>query len=105
MAESKMKKALMDQLRAKNADVEPFEKLVDDYLWFYNQLKAMKKDIKERGRTYYCMSSQGKEYEKDNPSVQNALRYSQQMIKILDKLGLDPNTVSKEEEDDLDADL
>ena len=46
-----------------------------------------------------AISSQGKEYEKENPSVANALRYSQQMLKILQQMGLSVDNVEYEIED------
>lgn len=97
------KQSLLTQLKARGADVTVFRKLVSDYCWFDAQLQAMKKDIRDRGRTYLAISSQGKEYEKDNPSVANALRYSQQMCKILAQLGLSvDNVVEAEPEDEGD---
>ena len=90
------KQSLLLQLKARGADVTVFRKLVADYCWFDQQLQAMKRDIRERGRTYQAISSQGKEYEKDNPSVANALRYSQQMCKILAQLGLTVDTAVEE---------
>ena len=71
----KIKESLMQQLKEKNADVEHFISLVDDYVWYYEQEKAMQDDIKKRGLSYKTISSQGKEYLKDNPSIKNAVMY------------------------------
>lgn len=88
-----VKKSLIEQLQAKGADVTLYRAMIDDYMWFYKQLHQMQADIKDRGRTYTAVSSVGKDYEKDNPSVKNALLYSRQMVTILDALGLDTRTV------------
>ena len=52
-----------------------------------------------------AVSATGNIYTKENPAVTDALRYHQQMLKILDKLGLDPDTVAVpqviEDDDDL----
>ena len=69
----KIKESLMQQLKEKNADVEHFISLVDDYVWYYEQEKAMQDDIKKRGLSDKTISSQGKEYLKDNPSIKNAV--------------------------------
>lgn len=100
-----IKESLIKQLKAKGAKVEVYTSLVDDYIWFWKQERAMQKDIKERGRTYLSISSAGKEYEKNNPSVKDALLYNKQMVAILDALGLDTKTVTGGTEDDADADL
>ena len=99
-----LKQSLMHQLRARGADITVFRKRIDDYVWFAGQLDEMKKDIKTRGRTYTSISSTGKGYEKDNPSVQNALRYSAEMNKILQSMGLNVNNVASET-DEGDEDL
>ena len=94
-----LKDSLIEQLKRKHADIKVFMSLIDDYCFFDAQLKEMKKDIKKRGRVYLAISSQGKEYEKENPSVANALRYSQQMLKILQQMGLSVDNVEYEVED------
>ena len=105
MARKSLKLDLYDQLKAKGADILTFKKLVDDYCWYAEQFAAMQKDIEERGRMVEAMSATGNLYTKENPAVTDALRYHQQMLKILDKLDLDPDTVSVpqivEDDDDL----
>lgn len=100
-----VRKSLIEQLRAKSADVVLYRSMIDDYMWLYQQFHQMQADIRKRGRTYTATSAAGKEYEKDNPSVKNALLYSRQMVTILGALGLDTQTVvggaSDGDEDDL----
>lgn len=90
----------MQQLRAKGADVIIYRAIIDDYMWFFRQERDMQADIRKRGRTYTAVSAAGKEYEKENPAVKNALLYSRQMVAILDALGLDTGTVTGGTADD-----
>lgn len=90
---TKVKKSLLEQLKIKGADVDLYRSLVDDYCWLWKQEREMQKDIKSRGQTYTATSAAGKKYEKENPSVKNALLYSKQMVAILGALGLSTETV------------
>lgn len=100
-----VKESLLKQLEAKGANVEIYVSLVDDYMWFWQQQREMQRDVKKRGRTYMALSASGKEYEKSNPSVKDALLYSKQMTAILTALGLDTKTVIGGAGSDADADL
>ena len=94
MAKAKeVKESIVKQLQAKGADVTLYRALIDDYMWFFQQFHQMQTDIHKRGRTYTAVSAAGKDYEKDNPSVKNALLYSRQMVAILTALGLSTETV------------
>lgn len=88
-----VRESLIRQLRAKGADVTLYRALIDDYMWFYQQFHQMQADIRKNGRTYTATSAAGKDYEKDNPCVKNALLYSRQMVSILAALGLSTGTV------------
>ena len=90
----------MQQLKEKNADVEHFISLVDDYVRYYEQEKAMQDDIKKRGLSYKTISSQGKEYLKDNPSIKNAVMYNKQKLAILKEMQLTTANVIKTDGDD-----
>lgn len=100
-----IKESLTKQLQAKGADVPLYQSKIEEYMWLYQQFRQMQTDIKKRGRTYKTMSAAGKEYEKENPSVKDALLYSRQMVAILGALGLDTKTVvggtAADDEDDL----
>jgi len=100
-----VRKSLIEQLQAKGADVVLYRSMIDDYMWLYQQFHQMQADIRKQGRTYTATSAAGKNYEKDNPSVKNALLYSRQMVTILGALGLDTRTVvggaADGDEDDL----
>ena len=83
------------------ADVEHFLALIDDYIWYYNQEKAMQKDIKTKGMSYKAISASGKEYEKENPSIKNAVMYNKEKLAILKQLELSTTNVGSDEDDEL----
>jgi len=97
----KIRESLIKQLQDKGANVEHFLSLIDDYCWYWEQEKAMQKDIKKRGRTYKAISAAGKEYEKENPSVKNALLYNKQKLAILKELELTTDNVISDDDDEL----
>lgn len=98
----KIKASLIKQLKNKGADVEHFLGLIDDYIWYFNQEKAMQKDIKTRGRTYKAISASGFEVEKENPSVKDAVIYNKQKLAILKQLELTTDNVGTTGDDDED---
>lgn len=98
---NKIKASLLKQLEEKGANVEHFLGLVEDYIWYFNQEKTMQKDVKKRGYTYISISASGKEYEKENPSVKNAVMYNKQKLAILKELGLTTENVVSDDEDEL----
>lgn len=97
----KIKESLIKQLEEKSANVEHFLGLVEDYIWYFNQEKAMQKDVKNRGHTYSAISASGKVYEKENPSVKNAVMYNKQKLAILKELGLTTENCISDDEDEL----
>ncbi len=98
---AKVKRSLLQQLKAKGAKLAHFVGLVEDYCWYYDQVEAMKEDIATRGLTYTAISSTGKEYEKDNPSVKLLPTYTRQMLQILKDLGISTDNIPEEEDDEL----
>ncbi len=96
-----IKNSLIEQLREKGANIDHFSSLIDDYIWYWKEEKAMQKDIKIRGRTYITISAAGKEYEKDNPSVKNSVLYNKQKLSILKELGLTTNNININKDDEL----
>lgn len=97
----KIKESLIEQLENKGAKVEYFLVLIDDYIWYYNEEKAMQKDIKIRGRSYKTTSSTGYEIDKENPSTKNALMYNKQKLAILKQLELTTKNVISDDDDEL----
>ncbi len=89
-------KSLNEQLKRRGADEYHFLKLVDDYCLLYNTKKELQKDVEENGVTVTEYNVKGFEVHKTNPSVAEITRVSNAMLKILDQLGIKPDTNIKD---------
>lgn len=98
---TKLRKSLIAQLEAKDADVDCFIDLVDSYIYYTEKEREMQTDIEERGLYFDAISSTGKEYVKDNPSIKNAVMYNKQRLAILSQLGLTTENVEGDSDDEL----
>lgn len=96
----KVRDDLINQLRAKGADVLIFEDLIDRYMFYRDLEIEMHRDIAERGLEYPAVSATGKNYVKENPSVKQAVLYNKQCLAILQQLGLSPKEIEGDTEDD-----
>lgn len=97
----KVRKSLLHQLKGKNADLDHFVGLVNDYCFYFEAVEDMKRSIADRGLTYTAVSASGKDYEKDNPAVKLLPAYTRQMLQILKDLGLTTDRIAAEEDDEL----
>ena len=93
ISQKEIRESLMEQLAAKGADINLYVDLINDYLFFCAQERKMQADVKRRGFTYTAVSAQGKEYEKENPCVKNAVIFNKQKLAILAQLGLKTDAV------------
>lgn len=100
-SKAKVKKALIEQLRRKGADNDANLALVEDYVNYFLLEAAAIKDLRDRGATYKAISSQGKMYDKDNPSKKDAIEYNKRKLDILKTLGLNEPPEPEEEDDEL----
>ena len=100
-SETKIRNSLIKQLKNRGADVEHFLALIDDYIWYYNQEKAMQKDIKVKGMSYKAISASATEYKKENPSIKNAVMYNKEKLAILKQLELSTTNVGSDEDDEM----
>lgn len=100
-----VRESLLHQLKINGTDVGIYRSLVDDYCWFCKQEREMQADIRKRGRTYTAVSASGKDYDKENPSVKNALLYSKQMVAILSTLHMNIESAADGSGGDADDDL
>lgn len=101
-SDAKIRRDLRNQLKAKGADVLIFRDLIDRYIYFRRLEIEMQRDVSERGLSYLSVSSTGKEYVKDNPSIKNAIMYNKQCLEILKQLDLTTKTVDTDTADDDD---
>lgn len=98
---SKVRESLIEQLRTKGADVNCFIDLVDSYMFYTKKERKMQADINKRGLHFKAVSSTGKVYEKDNPSIKNSVLYNKQRLAILNQLGLSIKEVESDTDDEL----
>ena len=95
-----IKKSLIDQLKAWNADIDAFTELIADYEVMHKVCIALKKDIKERGTVIDDVTCTGRAVKKPNPSIKELRDTNKAMLAILKQLGLDTDTVRVKSEDD-----
>lgn len=87
-----MRESLLEQLKLKGNDTVYFVDLVDDYMRLWNVKELLNADILERGVQVEYFNGANQRGYKKNDSVGELFKCNQQMIKLLDKLGLKVNT-------------
>ena len=96
-----IRKSLLDQLERGGNDLPHFTDLVEDYMKMYVIKELANDDILERGTYVEWRNSETQYGSKQNDSVDQILKTNQQMIKLLDKLGISPDAGM----DDMDEDM
>lgn len=86
-----IKQDLLDQLDRNGTTGKYYIDLVDDYMDLYDTKKKLIKDIKERGVTCKYQNGENQWGYKKNDSVDQLLKVNQQMLKLLDALGIKPS--------------
>lgn len=94
-----IKASLLDQLERSGNDAPYFLDLVDDYMKMYVTKELCAADIEARGVTVIGIGSTGQKTAKRNDSADQLLRTNQQMIKLLDMLGIKPVEAAEEDEE------
>ena len=93
--------SLIAQLKNRGADISVYNDLVDQYITNLQIIRDMKKDIKKRGLSFNTVSSTGKEYEKENPSVKALIMYQKTGIALLQAMNLSTEKCMNPEDDEL----
>ena len=96
-----LKAELYAQLAERELDTEILRAQVDTLVWLWGKEREMQNDIDANGRLIMSISSQGKEYERDNPAVKDLIMYSKQTLAIIKELGLTTPNIKPEEESEL----
>lgn len=91
---SAVKNSLIEQLEARGANVSLYRDQIDSYIFFTQQERKMQADVRKRGLTYPSISASGKEYEKDNSAVKDAVLYNKQKLAIISALDLDTKSIT-----------
>lgn len=91
VTKSEIKQSLLEQIQLKNGDVKDYySDLVSTYLELYDIRVDLRKDIKSRGVKVEYQLSTGIKRKVTNESVQELMDVQNQMLTILEKLGIKP---------------
>ena len=71
-----IKADLETQLKAKGADTPTFKAMLDDYMFFYQQMKKAQADVRKNGLMVDAVSAAGKKYKKQNDCAKRAVLYN-----------------------------
>lgn len=98
-AYKKIKTSLVDQLERSGNDTPFFLDLVDDYMKMYIVKELANADILTNGVSVEWRNSETQYGRKKNDSVDQILKTNQQMIKLLDMLGIKPEDGAPDDEE------
>lgn len=88
---NKIKTDLLDQLERNGTVGQYYIDLVNDYMELWDTKKKLIADIKERGVTVKYQNGENQWGYKKNDSVEQLIKVNQQMLKLLDALGIKPS--------------
>ena len=88
---SEIKQDLLDQLDRNGTVGKQYTDLAEDYIRLWDAKNALLDDIKKRGAKVEVYAANGTANIKTNDSVPDSLKVSQQMLKIIDALGIKPS--------------
>lgn len=102
MAKSKkmqIKQDLLDQLERNGIYGQHYIDLVNDYMALWEVKNKLIKDIKEKGVQIKYQNGENQWGYKKNDSVRELTNVNNQMLRLLDSLGLKPSKFEAEEDD------
>lgn len=76
------------QLAARQLSGDLFEDKIDQFMKLWDAFQDANRSLLERGRTYFTVSSAGKNYEKDNSATKDLVSFAKAMQDILDSIGV-----------------
>ena len=95
-----IRKDLMNQLKRNRISTQYYIDLVEKYMEFWDIENDLIDDIRERGVVVTYDNGGGQKGIKKNDSIDQRIKVSAQMLKILDSLGIKP-TESEADDDEL----
>ena len=96
-----IKKDLLDQLERNGTCGKYYTDLVDDYMDLWLTKNLLINDIKTRGVVIRYNNGGGQSGTRKNDSIEQVLKVSTQMLKIIESLGIKPSTCDGGEDDEL----
>lgn len=100
---SRVKKSLIEQLKAKGADIDIFTDQINDYMAMWDLKESLKADIEENGLRMMYSTANGGRAEKDNPSVKQLPAVNKQMLMLLKQMEISTDNVVRKGGDKSDA--
>jgi len=91
----KIKNDMLEQLKKQNIKGEYFEDLVDDYMAMWDVKNKLIEDIKTKGVSIKYQNGENQWGYKKNDSVGELQRTNNQMLRLLDSLGLKASVVEE----------
>lgn len=100
---SRVKKSLIEQLKAKGADIDIFTDQINDYMAMWDLKECLKADIEENGLRMMYSTANGGRAEKDNPSVKQLPAVNKQMLMLLKQMEISTDNAVRKGGDKSDA--
>lgn len=97
---SEIKRDLLEQIERNGTEGKYYTDLVDKYMDFWDMENELISDIKKRGVVTEYDNGGGQKGKKKNDSIDQRIKVNAQMLKILDSLGIKPNTSDNSGDDD-----
>lgn len=94
-----IKRDLLDELERKGTVGKYYTDLVCDYMVLWDAKNLLKKDIEERGAVVEYISNNGTVNKRKNESVGEMVKVNDRMVKLLDALGITPDSVVTEDDE------
>ena len=100
---SRVKKSLIEQLKAKGADIDICTDQINDYMAMWDLKESLKADIEENGLRMMYSTANGGRAEKDNPSVKQLPAVNKQMLMLLKQMEISTDNAVRKGGDKSDA--
>lgn len=91
---------LIAQLESQNKYGKHFEDLIEDYLYYLDLKDKLQRDINHMGLRVTLETGNGFKSQKPNESIQNVLKVSATMMKLLSELGLKEPVIEEKNGDE-----
>ena len=100
---ARVKTSLIEQLRAKGADIDIFTDQINDYMTMWDLKESLKADIEKNGLRMMYRTANGGTAEKDNPSVKQLPAVNKQMLMLLKQMEISTDNAVRKGGDKSDA--
>lgn len=95
-----LKSYLLGQLSKNKSNVPVYRELVDEYMELWITSKLLSDDINEKGIKIKWTNGKSQSGYKKNESILDKIKTTQQMLQILDKLGISPENCGDPDDKD-----